>query len=327
MAHAGVGSVRAVFEWSSAQPYPRMDDVPAAERDRYRLEGGVPTDWSQIDRQVAAAVRNGMGVLPVVMVAPGWSSRGHWTRPRSARAYGRFVGALARRFGPFGNFWVEHPELPRHPLRDWQLWNEPNFRDYWREQPFERRYIAFLRWARLELSRVDGRARVVLAGFANRSWTALARLYERGAGRYFDAVAVHPFTRAVGGVIEILRRNRRVMRRYGDAGTPLMVTEVTWTSGPAGAEHASGSVMDEQGQAARVAQTYRALARARSRLRIERAYWLGWLSTDRGGEDIFNWAGLSRLREAGGVERKPAFHSFREVARELRGCGSGACPR
>jgi hypothetical protein len=327
MAEAGVGSVRSVFDWAGAQPYARLEDVPPAERGRFRLESGVPTDWSQIDRQVAAAVRNGIGILPVVMAAPAWASDGHWTRPRSAGAYGRFVGALARRFGPFGHFWGEHPELPRAPLRDWQLWNEPNFRDYWEPQPFARRYVAFLRRARLELRRVDARARIVLAGIANRSWGTLDRLYRLGAAPYFDAAAVHPFTRDVEGVAEILRRNREVMLRHGDGRTPMMVTEVTWTSGPAGAEHSSGTVSDEQGQAVRVSEVFRLLAGRRRALGIERVYWLSWLSTDRGGEDIFNWSGLSRVRPDNTVERKPAFHSFRDVAHGLTGCGSGACPR
>ena len=323
MAEAGVGSVRVVFDWRSAQPYRRMSDVPEAQRSRFRLERGVPTDWSFIDRQVASAARNGIGVLPVVMIAPVWSNTGWgWTRPKSATAYARFVASLAGRFGPRGSFWTEHPEIPRMPLRDWQLWNEVDFRDYWADQPFERRYTRFLRAARIELRRVDPGARIVLAGFANFSWRMLERLYRSGARRYFDVAAIHPFTRQVEGVVEIVRRARRVMRRHGDARKPLMVTEATWTSGPRG--HQSTSVSTEEGQAQLVSGLFRTLAARRRALRIERVYWLSWLSTDRDGRDIFNWAGLSRVRPDNAVERKPGYWSFRETARHLRGCESSA---
>jgi hypothetical protein len=131
----------------------------------------------------------------------------------------------------------------------------------------------------------------------------------------------------VEGVAEIVRRNREVMLRHGDARTPMMVTEVTWTSGPSGAEHSSGTVSDELGQAERVSGVFRLLAGQRRALAIERVYWLSWLGTDRGAEDIFNWSGLSRLRPDNTVERKPAFHSFRDVAHGLSGCRSAPCPR
>ena len=126
--------------------------------------------------------------------------------------------------------------------------------------------------------------------------------------------------------MEIVRRSRRVMRRYGDARKPLMVTEFSWTSGPPGWEDRSFLVAGEEGQAARVAEAYRLFAARRRKLGIERVYWFTWLSNDRDYSDIFNWSGLNRV-EPGTVERKPSYASFREVARSLRGCGDGPCAR
>jgi hypothetical protein len=85
-------------------------------------------------------------------------------------------------------------------------------------------------------------------------------------------------------------------------------------------------VSTEEGQAQLVSTLFRTLAARRRALRLERVYWLSWLSTDRDGSDIFNWAGLSRVLPDNAVERKPSYWSFREAARELRGCGSaGSC--
>jgi hypothetical protein len=320
MAAAGVGTVRSVFDWRSAQPHSRLSRVPEADRHRFRTErGGIPTDWSEIDRQVSAAARNRLRMLPIVIFAPPWASLrpGDRTVPKGSGPYARFVASLSLRYGPRGRFWDEHPELPRVPLRDWQVWNEPNFFDYWQKQPFQRRYIALLRRTRIELRRVDRGARIVLAGFANDSWQALESLYRRGARRYFDAAAVHPFTATVDGVVEIVRRNRAVMRRYGDRRKPILVTELTWTSGNQG--HGSGVTTTEQGQAEKVTQAFEALAGERRRLGIGGVFWLSWLSTDSGDDDIFHWSGLSRLTRDNTIERKPAYFSFRDVAARLTG--------
>jgi hypothetical protein len=316
MAGAGVGSVRAVFDWRTAQFYRRIGNVPAEDRSRFRTPRGVPTDWTVIDSQVSAAARNRLRMLPVVMIAPDWARLpgGQTPIPKASKPFARFVATLSGRYGPRGRFWDEHPELPRVPLRDWQVWNEPNFDYYWYEQPFERRYVALLRATRRKLRRVDSGARVVAAGFANRSWDTLESLYRHGARRHFDAAAVHPFTETVDGAVEIVRRNREVMNSRGDGGTPLLVTELTWTS--AGGDHQSGVATTEADQAEKVSEAYRALAAQRRRLGVGGVFWLSWLTTDRDG-DIFHWSGLSRVTSENTVERKPAFFSFREVARSL----------
>ena len=48
-----------------------------------------------------------------------------------------YLAALVERYGPDGTFWTDHPELPKHPLREWQIWNEPHLPAYW-DAPRER---------------------------------------------------------------------------------------------------------------------------------------------------------------------------------------------
>ena len=45
---------------------------------------------------------------------------------KQRRAWRAFVKAAVRRYGPHGQFWTQHPELPNDPIRTWQVWNEPN---------------------------------------------------------------------------------------------------------------------------------------------------------------------------------------------------------
>jgi hypothetical protein len=334
MVGTGVESVRVVVDWRTAQPYASFDKVPADQRSRYRDEGGVPTDYSQVDSIVGLAAQRGMRVLPVVLIAPPWAARhpGQFNSPPSDPApYARFVGALARRYGPDGKFWAEHPQVPKLSVRDWQVWNEPSLRDFWSDNPWARDYVALMRATRIQLDTVDRSARLILAGLPNRSWNDLARIYRARGGRYFDAVALHPFTAKVDGVFTILEKGREVMARYGDRRKPLLVTELSWPSAKGKSKRKYGIETSERGQAARLQEALPKLAARRRSLRIESVYWYTWLTNDERDDYPFDYAGASRLRD-GKVVRKPAFRALRKAALSLEGCaakpsGARSCTR
>jgi hypothetical protein len=324
MVGAGVERVRISFPWIHAQPYATMEDVPLEKRGGFIDVGGVPTDWSFTDRIVRETAARGLGVLPVVLEAPGWAALYPGTfgsPPADVDAYARFVAALAVRYGPNGSFWVENPTVPKTPIRDWQIWNEPNIKDFWTKQPSYQAYTQLLRATRSKLKRADPSARIVLAGLVNRSWDYLTPLYKAGARRYFDVAAIHPFTAKLNGVITIIRRNRKVMRRYNDARKPLLLTEISWTStGPDGIaeDQFIGIEVTERQQAARVKAAYNELAKQRKQYRLEGVFWFSWLTQDRGNWTFF-YAGL-RKTSSEGVVAKPSFRSFRSTALELEGC-------
>ena len=128
MRKRGVGSLRVTFYWSQAQPYARMSDVPAAIRGRFVEAGGRPTDFGPADAVVAAATRKGISVLPVVIGTPRWATTQPgkvFAPPKSATGFAKFTSVLVRRYGPKGSFWTANPSLPKRPIRDWQIWNEP----------------------------------------------------------------------------------------------------------------------------------------------------------------------------------------------------------
>jgi hypothetical protein len=323
MLDAGAQTVRQPFQWEWAQPYATWADVPPDSAAQFRDEDGIPTDWDLIDRQVAAAARRRIQILPIVHGAPGWAARqpGQFSSPPRERGqFAAFVALLARRYGPGGAFWSEHAELPQVPIHDWQIWNEPNTQLFWRQQPWERDYVALLRVVRHALRAVDKRARVVLGGMPNESWTGLARIYRAGGRRYFDAVALHPFTGGVDGVLKIIRRNRSVMARNHDARKSLLITETAWTSSHGHTSTGYTWETSEAGQAKKVRHLLRLLARVRRTARIERVFWYTWMSTDSSAGYSFDYAGLRRLRGPGPAESKPALAAYRQTALELSGC-------
>jgi hypothetical protein len=207
--------------------------------------------------------------------------------------------------------------VPRLHVTDWQLWNEPALTNFWLDQPFARGYVALLRATRPALRRADPRARVVIGGLVHESWRALASVYRAGGGRWFDVLALHPFTREPAGVLDIIERNRRVMARNGDRRKPLLVTELSWPSSYGRIPSRYGYETDERGQARQLGRGLRALAAHRRRLRIERVYWYTWMTRETSPDYPFDYSGVRRIRRSR-VVAKPALAALRRTALALR---------
>ena len=317
MKAAGVESVRVTFPWSTAQPYATWADTPPGQVPQFSDSNGVPTDFSATDRLVRATAERGLRLLPVVLYSPPWDSvrPGNQSAPPSdVVPFANFVGALARRYGPNGQFWADNPALARGPVHDWQIWNEPNIRNYW-PKPFARGYVKLLRQTRLALNRADPSARIVLSGLTNDSWNALVSIYKAGGRRYFDVVALHPYTRHVRGLVQILAYVRYGMRRFHDGRKPIVVTELSWPSALGHVRQLGFNEVTERQQAQRVRASYELLAKYRRHFRIEAAYWYTWLSIDRG-RYYFDYAGLRKMTDEGPVA-KPSYRAFKRVVRQI----------
>jgi Glycosyl hydrolase catalytic core len=300
IARSGAAGVRVAFYWTRGQPTP----------------GAI--DFAAYDAPVLAAAREGLEVLPVVFATPEWARLvpgAAGSPPRDPVDYGRFLAALVGRYGPRGSLWAEHPEVQRRPIREWQIWNEPNLTTYWSEQPFAGAYVALLRAARQALRAADPGARAILAGLPN-GWAALRQIYRAGGRRQFDAVAIHPYTEKAFRVARYIAEARKVMARFGDRRKPIWVTEMSWPASRGKVRDPIGIATDDRGQARRLAIGLVRLAAARRRMRIERVYWYTWLSEE-STASIFTWSGLRRLRD-GVVVSAPALRAFRRAARVLR---------
>jgi hypothetical protein len=322
MASTGVESLRVPFNWSLMQPYASLSGTPANQRGRFRVVMGRPTDFATTDGFVAAAARHGISILPVIGGAPAWGARhpGAANSPPAGTApFAAFLGALVDRYGPRGSFWAEHPALTPRPIRAWQIWNEPDHVVYWSDQPFARDYVRLLLAARFAIRAADPGAKVVLAGFANRSWDLLDQVYAAGGRGAFDVAAIHPYTLEVGNVMKIIRYARAVMQRNRDV-SPLMLTEITWASARGRTRLKFGYETTESGQATRLAALIPQIARARKQLGIDRFYWETWISRDRSTDTPIDYGGLRELQPSGAIRDKPAFAAYRRAARQLEGC-------
>ncbi len=303
MRSAGVRTVRIEVPWRDIEPVPG---------DLSRLE--------RYDRIVLTFARHGLGVLPVVHTTPAWAAAGGSREPGAIpadpRTYAAFLATLVRRYGRRGSLWAANPGARAVPIRSWQVWNEPNHTPFWQGDPWETTYLRLLRVARRAVKAADPRAEVVLGGLTNLSWEGLLRLYRAGAKGSFDVAAIHAFSRTVPNIGVLTRLARIVMRRHGDR-RPLMITELTWSSGRGHSTRNYGWETTEAGQAARLRATLRLLARLRRPQGLRSVHWYSWLSPPIGDPWSFAYSGLRR-QSAEGIVDKPALGAFRATVRELR---------
>jgi hypothetical protein len=333
MVKSGVETVRLLFNWAGAQPYKTFADVPASRRRQFVDIGGVPTDFSKIDADVAPDAARGLAILPVVSYAPTWARsvrQQPGAEPSDNAAYGRFLTALIQRYGPRGTFWRTHPVPATTRIRRWHVWNEPDLPYMWSNdaRDFAPGYIELLRAAHAAVKAADPGGQVVLGGLTSsvtwpQVWNALDAVYAAGGRGLFDVVAVHPYTREPANVLKILQLVRGVMAKNGDAGTSLLVSEMGWSSREGhGGGLAPWEVTAAQ-QAKNLTSAFTQLVAHRAELKLVGLTWYTWISNDRSQNWSF-WSGLRRAGAPGQVIAKPALAAFTQATRRFEGCSKAA---
>lgn len=308
---------------------------PLEARDLARMEGvvgtlRVPLYWSELeplagvndferfDVLVAAAAERGIQVMPFIWGTPRWInsnlSRPPLTTVHARRAWAFFLRRLVSRYGPDGNFWRGRGK--RSPVRAWQIWNEPNFKLFWRPRPSPRGYARLLAISARAIRRGDPRARIVAAGVAPVGggflpWVFLRRLYRvPGVRENFDVAAVHPYATTVHRMEVQVRDARRMMGEAGDANTSLLVSELGVASQ---GRTASAFVLGERGQANFVHDAFRLLLSKRRLWRIAGVDWFAWRDNEDADPHCAFCEGAGLLDREG--RPKPAWWAFRRVVK------------
>jgi hypothetical protein len=323
----GVQTVRVVFDWSYAQPYKNWSSVPAGETSQFTNVKGIPTRFGEYDQLMVLAAARHLTVFPTVAYAPGWDAtsapNGLLPIPKKDAPYAAFCAALARRYGPGGELW----ELisPADPIHMWEIWNEPNLSYYWSKQPFEDTYVPLLHAAYDAIKAVSSSTQVMVGGLTNNSWNALRLLYRvPGAGRWFDGVALHPYTKYPAGVITIMQNVRAVLKAHDGSNKTLVADEISWPSSQGVGSNPSHLDIGttEAGQAADIAAVLPLLEKNRKALKLVGFNYYTWASIDDKGGNIFDFAGLYQIGSDGNTTAKPAAAAFRKAALKLEGCRS-----
>jgi polysaccharide biosynthesis protein PslG len=305
VATAGAGTFRAQVDWKFVEPRP-----------------GV-RDYYGTDLLFGMAAKAGITILPDLLGVPRWISRDS-SRPPIFTAAQRnewrtLLTDYASRYGTNGTFWAEHPELPRHPVTTWEIWNEPNLGDSVGGRASPRRYVRLLKISAEGLRAGDPAAQVLTGGLfpyhtlhntmkLTKYLNAMYRV--PGAADAFDGIGIHPYAVQPRGVLHWVQVARKIMRRHGDGATPIVVSAFGWFTGGAGIRFTQLRTKPRQ-QAAKLTRTYALLSRNAARLGIASALWFTYTDNSRKGRDYFlDRAGLFRLNG----RPKPSWFAFARAA-------------
>jgi hypothetical protein len=288
-----VGTLRINFVWGAVQP----------------TESSA-LNWSYYDAIVGAAAQQGIRVLPTVYSSPGWvASRTNY--PPTGRFRGpfrAFVQGAAERYGANGTFWSENPSIPKLPVLDWQLWNEMNSPSFWFKKPSPKQYVQLLKVFDSGIKSGDPSAKVVLGGLFRtpriRNGIPLDRylpgIYRAKGKKYFDALAIHPYSTTPNDALRAVRETRQIMAQFKDKKAKLWVTEVGWATGGV----ATPLTVSPQRQASYLLKTFGLLAANRKRMKIAGVVWYSW--RDLPGGIWFNHTGLFTQT----LDPKPSWNAF-----------------
>jgi hypothetical protein len=193
-------------------------------------------DWWRLDAVATAIARQRLHWLPILDYSAIWAAtyKGDYhSPPRSNADYAAYAHAFAARYGRGGTFWRGHPRLPRLPVTDYEIWNEPNSgKWFWKPKPDAARYADMYLRARDAIHAVDGRATVVVGGLvAHPSFVAAMYAARPDLRGNVDALGWHAYAPRVEGLLTGLRDLRATLELEGEPDLPLQVTELGWPTG------------------------------------------------------------------------------------------------
>lgn len=148
-------------------------------------------DWSGTDRVVETAERHGIEILGTIAYTPVWATdprcdNGFGCPPLNTSDFARFVRVSVFRY--------------KNSIDHWEIWNEQNSVSYWGVNSTVEQYVEILKASYEEIKKIDPESVVMVGGLAvtgevhSSPYEYMKKLYELEANRYFDAIAIHPYT-------------------------------------------------------------------------------------------------------------------------------------
>jgi polysaccharide biosynthesis protein PslG len=227
-------------DYSNAQRIAVLDKLAAAKVGWVRIDmgwaafeengkGTVATWYKNIaDFTIDAARARGIKVLGTLWQTPGWANnnRGVMAPPNNPQDYADFARWAAGYF--------------KGRVSAWEIWNEPNLDYFWTgADPVK--YAQLVRTAYPAYKAGDPSALVVAGSTSQNDTDWLRRMYDAGAGGYFDVLSTHPYQGPIDAKPEIVDDGnfwimdhvgavKQLMAARGDGAKAIWATEFGWSS-------------------------------------------------------------------------------------------------
>lgn len=183
-------------------------------------------DFRRLDKYVAMAKLMGVEILLPLGLSPAWAS----ARPDEPSAYKPGNAAEPRDIADWRNFVRTVAERYKGRIRYFELWNEPNLRNFYTGSVEAMLQLARETYAILK--QVDSQnllaAPAATEGGKQLDW--LDRYLALGGGQFMDVLSHHFYVprEAPEKMLPIVADVRKIMARHGVAYKPLWNTETGW---------------------------------------------------------------------------------------------------
>lgn len=307
MRAGGIGTVRVVLQWSGIETTKGAYSWQASD---------------QILSQLAFA-----GIEPLVTVygtpaayAPEVSDA-PTNDEHTLDAWADFLAAAAERYGSGGDFWTSfaasNPDVEPQPVREWEIWNEPNSSTFWSPTPDPDAYANLLERSADVLAKADPSASVMSAGMfatpqsdgAIVSYDFLADLLsDDGIADSIDIVGVHPYGPDTDAVVAQVQKTRKTLEDAG-ADVPMWATEIGWGSNP---KSGNDLAKTPEEQADLLSRTIGELSDRREELGLDGVVWYTWHDSTESAVGECGWCASAGLVDAD-RDTKPSWVAYTDL--------------
>jgi hypothetical protein len=236
IADAGFHWLRQEFPWEDIEIHGK-GDFQDRRHEPHR------SAWEKYDHIVDLAERYDLEIIARLSNPPAWSraqgnDAGTLAPPDDLDDYGDYVETIVRRY--------------KDRVRHYQIWNEPNIYPEWGERPVSpEEYTELLKVGYTRVKEACPECVVISGALAQtiplgprdlNDFIFLQRMYDAGAGDYFDVLAMQGYGLWSGPTDRRMRPRvlnfsrplylREIMVHNGDAHKPIWLTEINWNAPP-----------------------------------------------------------------------------------------------
>jgi len=226
---------------------------------RVELTPNAPYNWDESDAMVYLAAKNRLQCQPSVggYVAKKQPCPANpMPEGKVVKGFTKWVSALVKRYGPKGQFWSMHKEIPKKAFKVYEIWNEANlYKDFACNTKNPKPYAKLLYASAKSIKKVDKGAKIMFGGLAplknELSFFEQVFKINRNLKKMVHHVAYHPYASKASSAIKKIATLRKTMTKVGlSKKSQISLTEYGWLPSDAKTATPSGDCKTPQPDAA-----------------------------------------------------------------------------
>jgi hypothetical protein len=200
IAQGGFKMIRMDFGWQAVE----------------REKGVYNFDRSGYDALTQGCLKRGIRPLYILDYSNRLYEKGRAVETEEGRkAYAEFAAAAAKHYAGKGIIW--------------EIWNEPNIKQFWEPQPSFESYSKLVEAAAPRIREADAKALVVAGATSTIPFQWLEECFQRGMLKHVDGVTVHPYRpKAPETALEDYSKLRELVRKYAPEGKYIPILSGEW---------------------------------------------------------------------------------------------------